>query len=187
MVGEATAAEQTRARMKRTALALFTEHGYGGASIAMIAAALGLTKAAVTYHFPTKEDLLAAVVAPAFSDLDTFFTEVGSEPLKPARRREAIAEYVRLMVKHRDLLAFVSKEGTHETPDSIGHQWWRISETVEHIFGGDRADLTEHIYFRAVVRGLALAPGSYPELDDDTLYEHLLQATQRIFARPRRR
>jgi len=38
-------------------------HGYHGASYAAVAAAVGLRKASVFHHFPTKEDLARAVVA----------------------------------------------------------------------------------------------------------------------------
>ncbi|MFI1051400.1 TetR family transcriptional regulator [Streptomyces griseoruber] len=58
---------------------------YEGASIGMIASGMGLTKAAVTYHFRTKEDLLNAVVEPAFTDLNAYFEKWGPGPLEPAR------------------------------------------------------------------------------------------------------
>jgi Transcriptional regulator len=40
---------------------LFLKYGYSGASIAMIAEELGVTKAALYYHFPDKESLFLAV------------------------------------------------------------------------------------------------------------------------------
>lgn len=179
--------ERTGERMVRCALELFTEYGYEGASIQMIASRMGLSKAAVTYHFRTKEDLLASVVKPAFNDLDTFLQQVGAGPLKPARRREAIAEYVRLMVKHRAILAFVAKEGEHGHPESVGNQWRHFSEAVERLFNGESRDLSERLYFAAAIRGLALAPAAFAELGDDELREHLLYAAERMLARPRRR
>ncbi|GAB3000675.1 TetR family transcriptional regulator [Streptomyces pseudoechinosporeus] len=184
---EARELEQTRERMLRCALELFTERGYEGASIQMIASGMGLSKAAVTYHFRTKEDILNAVVEPAFTDLDAFFEKVGTGPLKPARRREALAEYVGLMVKHRDLLTFLAKEGDRQEPEPVMRQWPVVAEKVEQLFGGDREDLSERLYFAAAVRGLATAPVRYPEVSDDDLREHLLQAAERMLARPRRR
>lgn len=52
----------------------------------MIASGMGLTKAAVTYHFSTKEDLFNAVVEPAFTDLNAYFEKWEPGPLEPARR-----------------------------------------------------------------------------------------------------
>lgn len=76
-MSEAKHLDQTCERMLGCALALFTEHGYVGASIQMIVSGMGLSKAAVSYHCRTKEDLLNAVVQPAFSDLNAYFDRPG--------------------------------------------------------------------------------------------------------------
>jgi AcrR family transcriptional regulator len=104
--------------MPRRALKLFTERGYDGVSIQMIASGTGLSKAAVSYHFGTKEDLLNAVVGPASSDLDASFEQVSTAPLKPPRRHETLAEYATLLVTHRALLAFLAKEGDGHDPEA---------------------------------------------------------------------
>lgn len=179
--------QATRERMVRCALALFTERGYDGSSIGMIASGMGLSKGAVSYHFPTKEDLLEAVVEPAWSDLQAFFEKFGTGPLRPARRREAIAEYVRLMIKHRALLAFLAREGDRQRPESGLSRFPRIAERLEQLFSGDAPDLGERIYNSAAIRGLAMAPAMFPEASDDVLQEHLLRFAADTLARPRRR
>lgn len=177
----------TRERMLRCALALFTERGYDGSSIGMIASGMGLSKGAVSYHFPTKEDLLEGVVEPAWSDLDAFLEKVGPGPLRPARRREAIAEYVSIMVKHRALLAFMAREGDRQRPEPGFSRWPNVAERLGQAFCGDQQDLGERIYLAAVFRGLALAAAMFPEVDDDLLQEHLLRFAETTLARPRRR
>jgi AcrR family transcriptional regulator len=51
----------TRERILEVALDLFTEQGYDGTSLREIAAKLGVTKAALYYHFESKEDILQAL------------------------------------------------------------------------------------------------------------------------------
>ena len=51
----------TRERILAVALDLFTEQGYDGTSLREIAAKLGVTKAALYYHFESKEDILQAL------------------------------------------------------------------------------------------------------------------------------
>jgi AcrR family transcriptional regulator len=179
--------EQTRERMVRCALALFTERGYDGSSIGMIASNMGLSKGAVSYHFPTKEDLLDAVVEPAWSDLEAFFEKFGTGPLKPARRREAITEYVSLMVKHRALLAFLAREGDRPRQESALLRFPSVVDRLEHLFSSDTPDLGERIYYAAAFRGLALAPAMFPEVCDHVLHGHLLHFAESTLARPRRR
>jgi AcrR family transcriptional regulator len=47
----------------RTALAYFAQHGYHGASMREIARQVGLSQAGLLHHFPTKAELLTAVLA----------------------------------------------------------------------------------------------------------------------------
>lgn len=51
-----------RDRVVRSALRAYATNGYSGSSLAGIAAAAGLTTAGLLYHFPSKEELLVAVL-----------------------------------------------------------------------------------------------------------------------------
>ncbi|WP_326688773.1 MULTISPECIES: TetR/AcrR family transcriptional regulator [unclassified Streptomyces] len=55
----------TRQRIQDVALKLFAEQGYEKTSLREIAEQLGVTKAALYYHFKTKEDLVSSI----FQDL----------------------------------------------------------------------------------------------------------------------
>ena len=51
----------TRERILNVALDLFTRQGFDGTSLRQIAESLGLTKAALYYHFESKDDILLAL------------------------------------------------------------------------------------------------------------------------------
>jgi AcrR family transcriptional regulator len=53
----------TRQRILEVAAQLFSERGFAGTSIRDIADALGVTKAALYYHFPSKDAILEELVA----------------------------------------------------------------------------------------------------------------------------
>jgi AcrR family transcriptional regulator len=53
----------TRERILEVAARLFSERGFAGTSIRDIADALGVTKAALYYHFPSKDAILGEIVA----------------------------------------------------------------------------------------------------------------------------
>src|SRR5580658_10911863 len=64
MSTRAVQAEQTRQQILETAQRLFAELGYDATSLQMIADEMGLTKAAVYYHFHAKSDILHATIKP---------------------------------------------------------------------------------------------------------------------------
>jgi AcrR family transcriptional regulator len=55
----------TRDRILDIAMDLFIEHGYDATSLRQIAEPLGFTKAALYYHFTSKQDILRALMEPA--------------------------------------------------------------------------------------------------------------------------
>lgn len=65
----------TRHRILEVALDLFSRQGYAGTSIRDIAEQMEMTKAAVYYHFPSKEELLADVLSPAMARVNRVLDE----------------------------------------------------------------------------------------------------------------
>jgi AcrR family transcriptional regulator len=69
-------APETRARILDAARALFAEQGYAGTSVRDLAEVLGITKAALYYHFPGKAEILLALVEPGLAELDAIAARV---------------------------------------------------------------------------------------------------------------
>lgn len=84
----------TRERIKEVALELFTEQGYEQTSLREIAERLGVTKAALYYHFKSKEEIVGAFVQERVALMDDLLTWAKSAPPGPATRREFIARYL---------------------------------------------------------------------------------------------
>jgi len=70
----------TRQRILNIATELFREHGYAGTSIRDIADGLGMTKAALYYHFTCKDDVLDALVAPTIRAIEAFIESAEANP-----------------------------------------------------------------------------------------------------------
>src|SRR3954447_2696441 len=60
----------TRERILTVANELFIEQGYEGTSLREIADRLDITKAALYYHFRSKDEILTTLLAPFFELLD---------------------------------------------------------------------------------------------------------------------
>ncbi len=71
----------TRRRIVAVALELFATKGYAGTSIRDIAEPMGMTKAALYYHFSSKEQILEAVTEPMRSEMDLLVRRAATPPL----------------------------------------------------------------------------------------------------------
>jgi AcrR family transcriptional regulator len=60
----------TTVRLVEAATGAFARHGFHGAALADIAAAAGITRPSLLYHFGTKEQLYTATLAAVFADID---------------------------------------------------------------------------------------------------------------------
>ncbi|MET7964186.1 helix-turn-helix domain-containing protein [Micromonospora zamorensis] len=87
----------TRERIKVVALELFTEQGYEKTSLREIAERLNVTKAALYYHFKSKDDIVASFVEERLERMDALTTWAESQPATLATRRELISQYADTM------------------------------------------------------------------------------------------
>src|SRR5438034_9655215 len=78
MSARAAQAERTRQQILETAQRLFAERGYDATSLQMIADEMGLTKAAVYYHFRAKNDILLAAMRPGLLRLQALLDEAAA-------------------------------------------------------------------------------------------------------------
>ncbi|WP_341717464.1 TetR/AcrR family transcriptional regulator [Micromonospora sp. FIMYZ51] len=87
----------TRERIKAVALELFTEQGYEATSLREVAERLGVTKAALYYHFKSKDEIVTSVVADRLDRMDALIAWAEAQPPSPATRRAVIARYAEAM------------------------------------------------------------------------------------------
>ncbi|WP_277605449.1 TetR/AcrR family transcriptional regulator [Glycomyces sp. L485] len=96
----------TRERIQRTAIALFSEHGYERTSLREIAEHLGVTKAALYYHFKTKEDIAASFFDSYADDVDRICEWGEDQPKTIETRRELLRRYAEVIRAHVPVLRF---------------------------------------------------------------------------------
>lgn len=99
--------EETRARILHVALELIADNGFAGTTTREIAERLGFTKAALYYHFHTKDELLEAILEPVLDEVETLVRAArdaargGGRSCAPRRLLEG---YVALVATHADLI-----------------------------------------------------------------------------------
>jgi AcrR family transcriptional regulator len=101
--------DQTRARILRVALELIADKGYAATSTREIAEHLGFTKAALYYHFRTKDELLAAIVCPVIEELEALIEHARADGGRSARR-SLVVGYVALVGRHAELIRVLASD-----------------------------------------------------------------------------
>ena len=185
------AVHDTRSRLLDTALKLFSQHGMEGTSMQMIADALGITKAAIYYHFKTKDEIVEALVAPPIRELDQFLHEARTKRSRSAQIDQALQGFVQIIVRYRALISLFSSDPAIQRVMRRTQEARRVDDlqtTMQAVLAGPEPTLAETITVQIVFAGLSRVGGDprYADLDDDTLRQHLLDVGRRLLGRPRR-
>src|SRR5262245_8135991 len=83
----------TRERIQAVALDLFTEQGYDKTSLREIAERLGVTQAALYYHFKSKEEIVQSLISERVTVLDELVDWAKAQPRTVATRRDFVRRY----------------------------------------------------------------------------------------------
>ncbi|QHC60747.1 TetR family transcriptional regulator [Rathayibacter sp. VKM Ac-2760] len=174
---------ESRARLLQTALRLFGERGVNGTSLQNIADELGVTKAAVYHQFASKDEIVLAVVQPAFARMAELVREADTAP--PARAFDVTLEgLVGLAVEHREFAAAIQRD------PAVVQLLWRDPAFVEattridrHLIGADPS--AEARIALAVAGGGLMIAGMDPSLrstERDVLAGVLLESARAVLA-----
>lgn len=79
------------------ALRLFSEQGYEATSMRQIAEELGFTKAALYYHFNSKEDIVRALLESMRGEVSGLATWARDQEPGPALRKEVVSRWTAIM------------------------------------------------------------------------------------------
>jgi AcrR family transcriptional regulator len=96
---DARGRSDTRARIQEVAVALFAEQGYEKTSLREIAERLGVTKAALYYHFKSKEDIVRSLVEDYFGQIDALIVWARTQPPTASTRSEILSRYVAIVAE----------------------------------------------------------------------------------------
>lgn len=96
--------------IQQVALELFIEQGFSATSLQQIADRIGVTKAALYYHFPSKADLARSIFQPWKEDLDAFLDEAELHPERS--KRQIIGEVFDVLVRHRGAFTAMMVDGS---------------------------------------------------------------------------
>ena len=103
------AKRDTRSQAQKVALELFAEQGYEKTSLREIAERLGVTKAALYYHFKSKEDIVHSFADDYFAEIDALLDWAKDQPPGEQTRRQILDRYVGVVLAGSEVFHFLEQ------------------------------------------------------------------------------
>ena len=178
---------RTRKRILDAAMKLFAERGYNASSNADVAEAAGLTRGAMLYHFPTREDLVeAAIDHIQMRRTEAFESAARDQQTHGDATDQAIDAYWELL-HQAPFRAFAELEAVARTDPDLARRIAPAQAAFDHAQIGDLSHLllagsgarfqTSRDLARFMLEGLARASLTYAQHDRT---DRLLSVIKRV-------
>jgi AcrR family transcriptional regulator len=161
----------TRSRAQQVALELFAEHGYEKTSLREIAERLGVTKAALYYHFKSKEDIVYSFTDDYFAEIDALLEWAKGQPRGDETRRELLDRYVGIVLAGHEVFRFLeqnraSVQGMHDGKERFARFRDRLDGLVD-VLVGPEAELRDRVRATTAVFAVGATCMFYLQRVDD--------------------
>jgi AcrR family transcriptional regulator len=178
-------ADDTRGAIREIALELFSQHGYEKTSLREIAERLGMTKAALYYHYPSKQALLLAIVAPLIDQWKAAADKAETLPHATAHVRQMLTDLLEVLLRHRAIAGLFTRDASSVLA-SIGPLYEDLIGVHHRLhawLAGPAPSAGDRIRAIAATEVLGAALGWSPtmaQISDDELRETLLDAAAAV-------
>jgi AcrR family transcriptional regulator len=161
----------TRAQAQKVALELFAEQGYEKTSLREIAERLGVTKAALYYHFKSKEDIVHSFTDDYFAAIDDLVDWGKQQPRTEETRLEILDRYVGIVLGGGEVFRFLEQnraavQGMEAGKDRFARFRGRLDALVDLLAGPD-APLRERVRATAAMLTVGATCHVYLQQVDD--------------------
>ncbi|GGK01334.1 TetR family transcriptional regulator [Pilimelia anulata] len=160
----------TRSRIRDVALDLFAEQGYEQTALREIAERLGVTKAALYYHFKSKDEIVESVLADRLRFLDELIAYGRQREPDRELRRDVLARYaegLRQPANRRLMRFFERNQPALRSSPSAARLKERMRDLVRVICGPDAGPEAEMRTGLALFAAHAAAHWLSTELDEE--------------------
>ena len=183
--GPGTRTRDTRERILDVALDLFIEQGFDGTSLRQIAEQLGVTKAALYYHFESKDDILLALHMRLHEFGKDALAKMGDGPVTLAQWGELLNQLLDQMLGQRKIFLMHERnqaalEKLHRHDHEAEHE--DIQNQFRRLLADDRVPLRDRVRiaasFGVVFSGLFLSGEAFAATPEEVI-GHMLREVVR--------
>jgi AcrR family transcriptional regulator len=177
---ETPEAKSTRERILDVALDLFIEKGYDKTSLREIAEPLGFSKAALYYHFASKEDILMALHMRLHEFGTDALAQMSDQEPTVERWAELLEQTVDQMLANRKIFLLHERnqaafEAMHREEHDAQHE--DFQERFRRVLADDRLSVRDRVRisasFGAVMGAIVIAGDVFATVPSDELSEIL--------------
>jgi AcrR family transcriptional regulator len=159
-------------RIAQLALARFRVGGFVGTSIADLAGALGVSKAAIYYHYRSKDALLHRLVDPLLDAIDAC---IGGHNQPPRTARQLLGDYLAVLLAHRDVLPLITIDVAVLNHPSIGPRLRTQNHQLQSFLTGPDTSVSARLRAEAALGAIWRPLIAEPPLDlTDAAHQHTL-------------
>jgi AcrR family transcriptional regulator len=182
--------KSTRERILDIALDLFTENGYDQTSLREIADQLGFTKAALYYHFASKEEIFMALHLRLHAIAGGSTASLGEGPVTIEAWGALLDSFVEKIPPNRKLILMHERnraafEKLHHPDHSQEHE--DLEETLRLALSDPGVPLRDRVRmgcaFATMMGGLLLGGDAFGEVNSDQLVVELKSAIHDLLGR----
>lgn len=183
------AAEDSKARIRAVAVELFTAHGYEQTSLREIADRVGMTKASLYYHYPSKQALLLALVEPLVTEWRQTVERIEAQPHNPETVRTVLADFLDIVLRHRPACAIFMRDASAVVTslEPIWQEMIQLGLRLNSWIAGPQPSEADRIRAIAAVEVLGAALSSVvalPDVSQPVLRQTLLDAAAAVLGLP---
>ncbi|GAA2728524.1 TetR family transcriptional regulator [Actinocorallia aurantiaca] len=178
--GSGTTAE----RILAAAGTLFGEHGYRATSMRSIAERVGITKAALYYHFASKEEILHRLTLPLLDAYESALNAAEAHDDPEVVRWRAIEGFVDVGLAHRKTLLMLVRDMTLLVQAPVAERFRAVMALANDLVCGPGPDLERRVRAAQAVAGLTDPLVLFHDVPAERLRRLLLDGARTLLGEP---
>jgi AcrR family transcriptional regulator len=162
-------------RIARLALARFRIGGFAGTSIADLAGALGVSKAAIYYHYRSKDALLHHLIDPLLDAIDTCIQDHTTPATSARTARQLLDTYLAVLLAHREVVALATTDVAVLNHPSIGPRLHAQNQQLQSLLAAPNTTVPARLRAEAALGAIWRPLIAQPQIDlTDPDHQHTL-------------
>ena len=167
--------ERMDRRIARLALDRFRVSGFVGTSIADLAGALGVSKAAIYYHYRSKDALLHRLVDPLLDAIDACIGDHTTPAASARTARPLLGAYLAVLIAHREVVPLIATDVAVLNHPSIGPRLRAQNQQLQSLLAAPNTTVAARVRAEAALGAIWRPLIAEPPLDlTDRTHQHTL-------------